>query len=57
MGIRRVQRFPLERAELYEAKTSEEIVNEQTYTFMDRGGRKVTLRPGDDANSRTDGGK
>src|SRR3989344_5787067 len=35
----------LERAELYEAKTSEEIVNEQTYTFMDRGDRKVTLRP------------
>lgn len=36
---------PLERAELYEAKTSEEIVNEQTYTFIDRGDRKVTLRP------------
>jgi len=36
---------PLERAELYESKTSEEIVNEQTYTFTDRGARKVTLRP------------
>jgi histidyl-tRNA synthetase len=36
---------PLERAELYEAKTSEEIVSEQTYTFEDRGGRRVTLRP------------
>ncbi len=36
---------PLERAELYEAKTSEEIVGEQTYTFMDRGDRSVTLRP------------
>ena len=36
---------PLERAELYEAKTSEEIVSEQTYTFMDRGDRRVTLRP------------
>lgn len=35
----------LEPAELYEAKTSEEIVNEQTYTFEDRGGRRVTLRP------------
>lgn len=35
----------LERAELYEAKTSEEIVNEQTYTFTDRGDRRVTLRP------------
>jgi len=36
---------PLERSELYEAKTSEEIVKEQTYTFEDRGGRRVTLRP------------
>lgn len=36
---------PLERAELYESKTSEEIVNEQTYTFLDRGERRVTLRP------------
>lgn len=35
----------LESAELYQAKTSEEIVNEQTYTFTDRGGRAVTLRP------------
>lgn len=36
---------PLERAELYKSKTSEEIVNEQTYTFADRGDREVTLRP------------
>ena len=36
---------PLERAEIYEAKTSEEIVSEQTYTFTDRGDRRVTLRP------------
>jgi len=35
----------LERAELYESKTSEEIVNQQTYTFVDRGDRSVTLRP------------
>ena len=35
----------LEPLELYKAKTGEEIVNEQTYTFEDRGGRKVTLRP------------
>jgi histidyl-tRNA synthetase len=35
----------LEPAELYRAKTSEEIVNEQTYTFTDRGEREVTLRP------------
>lgn len=35
----------LEPAELYRAKTGEEIVNEQTYTFIDRGDREVTLRP------------
>ncbi len=37
----------LEPAELYKAKGSEneEIVKDQTYTFLDRGGREVTLRP------------
>jgi histidyl-tRNA synthetase len=35
----------LEPAELYRAKSGEEIVNEQTYTFTDRGNREVTLRP------------
>lgn len=35
----------LEPADLYRSKTSEEIVNEQTYTFADRAGREVTLRP------------
>lgn len=35
----------LESTELYSAKSSEEIVNEQTYTFTDRGDRSVTLRP------------
>lgn len=35
----------LEPTELYTTKTSEEIINEQTYTFTDRGGRSVTLRP------------
>jgi histidyl-tRNA synthetase len=35
----------LEPAELYRSKTSEEIVNEQTYTFIDRGDREVSLRP------------
>jgi len=44
-GYEEYQASPLERAELYEAKSSEEIVNEQTYTFEDRGGRRVTLRP------------
>jgi len=35
----------LEATDLYTAKTSEEIINEQTYTFTDRGDRSVTLRP------------
>ena len=35
----------LEPSELYRAKSSDEIVNEQTYIFTDRGGREVTLRP------------
>jgi histidyl-tRNA synthetase len=35
----------LEPTDLYASKTSDEIVNEQTYTFTDRGGRSVTLRP------------
>lgn len=44
-GYEEYNASPLERAELYEAKTSEEIVSEQTYTFTDRGERMVTLRP------------
>lgn len=35
----------LEPADLYKAKSGQEIVNEQTYTFYDRGEREVTLRP------------
>lgn len=35
----------LEPSELYRSKTNDEIVNEQTYTFTDRGEREVTLRP------------
>ena len=37
----------LEPAELYKAKgaENEELASEQTYTFTDRGGREVTLRP------------
>ena len=35
----------LELADLYKDKTSQEILNEQTYTFTDRGGREVVLRP------------
>lgn len=44
-GYEEYNASPLERAELYEAKTSDEIVSEQTYTFTDRGDRRVTLRP------------
>lgn len=35
----------LEPTEIYTEKSGEEIVNEQTFTFADRGGRSVTLRP------------
>ena len=35
----------LEPLELYLSKSSAEIVNEQTYAFEDRGGRKVVIRP------------
>lgn len=35
----------LEDSALYRAKTGDEIVNEQTYSFTDRGGRDVTIRP------------
>jgi histidyl-tRNA synthetase len=36
----------LEPSDLYKEKTSsEEIVSKETYTFVDRGGREVTLRP------------
>ncbi|HEX5797105.1 MAG TPA: histidine--tRNA ligase [Candidatus Saccharimonadales bacterium] len=35
----------LEPVDLYLSKTSEEIVNEQSYSFTDRGDRKVIMRP------------
>jgi histidyl-tRNA synthetase len=35
----------LEPSEIYKEKSGEEIVNEQTFTFTDRGNREVTLRP------------
>jgi histidyl-tRNA synthetase len=35
----------LEPLDIYLAKTGEEIVNEQTYTFEDRGGRRIAIRP------------
>lgn len=44
-GYEEYQASPLEHSELYESKGNEEILNEQTFTFEDRGGRRVTLRP------------
>lgn len=35
----------IEPLELYLAKTGEEIVNDQTYAFTDRGDRQVAIRP------------
>lgn len=35
----------LENTEIYHAKSGQELINEQTYTFTDRGERQVTLRP------------
>lgn len=35
----------LEPLDIYTAKTGQEIVNEQTYTFTDRGERTVAIRP------------
>lgn len=35
----------LEPLELYAAKSGQELVNEQTYSFTDRGGREVSIRP------------
>jgi histidyl-tRNA synthetase len=44
-GYEKYNASVLEPTELYIAKSGEEIVNEQTYNFIDRGERKVTLRP------------
>lgn len=35
----------LEEVELYLAKSGEELINEQIYSFTDRGDRKVAIRP------------
>jgi histidyl-tRNA synthetase len=35
----------IEPLDLYRAKTGEEIVNEQVYSFVDRGDREVAIRP------------
>lgn len=46
-GYARYDASILEPAELYRSKgaENEELVNDQTYTFTDRGDREVTLRP------------
>lgn len=44
-GYEEIDAPVLEPLELYLAKTGEEIVNEQTYVFEDRGGRRVAIRP------------
>jgi histidyl-tRNA synthetase len=46
-GYERYDASVLEPSELYKSKgaENEEMVNEQTYTFIDRGEREVTLRP------------
>lgn len=44
-GFEQYDASPLEYAEIYKQKSGEEIVNEQTYTFVDKGGREISLRP------------
>jgi histidyl-tRNA synthetase len=46
-GFERYDASILEPSDLYRSKgaENEEMVNEQTYTFTDRGNREVTLRP------------
>jgi histidyl-tRNA synthetase len=43
-GYREVELPSLEAAELFEAKSGEEVVK-QTFTFTDKGGRRVTMIP------------
>lgn len=43
-GYEQVDAPILEPTELYLSKGNQEIIDEQTYTFMDRGGRSVTIR-------------
>ena len=35
----------IEELDLYRAKSGEELVNEQLYSFTDRGDREVAIRP------------
>lgn len=44
-GFRRYDGPILESAAIYEAKSGEEIVNQQLYRLTDKGGRELALRP------------
>ena len=44
-GFEKIDAPLIEPIELYLTKTSEEIVNQQIYSFEDRSGRKVAIRP------------
>ena len=44
-GFRRYDGPILESAAIYEAKSGEEIVNQQMYRLTDKGGRELALRP------------
>ncbi|RZS37041.1 histidyl-tRNA synthetase [Herbihabitans rhizosphaerae] len=44
-GFQRYDGPVLEPIEIYEAKSSREIVEQQLYTLTDRGGRRLALRP------------
>jgi Histidyl-tRNA synthetase len=51
VGYQEYSASPLEPTELYTEKSGDEIVREQTFTFIDRGDRSVTLRPDDSLSS------
>ena len=44
-GFEKIDAPILEPLDIYVLKTSEEIVNQQIYSFEDRGGRQVAIRP------------
>jgi histidyl-tRNA synthetase len=44
-GYEAIDASVLEPAELYDAKSGEELAQEQSYRFTDRGGRDIMLRP------------
>ena len=44
-GFAEIKSSVLENVDLYREKTSDEIMNDQTYLFKDRGDREILLRP------------